>query len=112
MSGETDPFASPGQPRTTPDPHPFIDGGHPKEDQVAGIPPDSAVEPGQTTTEWKVLLAGSAQLFVVATATLIAKAGFHASDSTVQAIAELEIGLISLGISYILSRGIRKAGTS
>lgn len=100
-----------------PAPVPTLVGGHPKEDRMAIEPvpvpePAPIAEAGVTTSEWKLALGLVAQLLVVGTTTVLAKAGLHLGQDVVSLIVTFEFLAIGVGISYIFGRSIRKAGTT
>ena len=72
--------------------------------------PDPLIEAGVTTSEWKALLGYAAQALLVGTGTVAAKLGWHLSSDTMNMIVNLELGLAAATVSYVISRGIRKAG--
>lgn len=76
-------------------------------------PPDPilaapVVEPGTSTSEWKALIGG----VVASGAGLAVALGAPLSPTQENAILAFVGSLTALGAAYILSRGIRKSGTS
>lgn len=70
--------------------------------------PAPIAEPGTTTSEWKALIGG----VVASGAGLAVALGAPLSSSQENAILAFVGSLTALGGAYILSRGIRKAGTN
>ena len=74
--------------------------------------PQPIAEAGITTSEWKAMLGFAAQELAVGTTTVIEKIGGHIDNQTALLVGGFELGLLFLAGSYIISRGIRKLGTS
>lgn len=75
--------------------------------QLGGV----VAEPGQSTSEWQVLL-GSSTGVVAALLGVATSFGVHLSDVQITSIEHLTETLAGLAAAYILGRSIRKAGTS
>jgi hypothetical protein len=70
-------------------------------------------EPGQTTTEYKVMIYTVVHDALVLGITLgLSSLGFHPSEEVKQLLFAEVGGVSTLATGYIISRGIRKSGTN
>jgi len=76
--------------------------------QAPVVVPAPVAEPGTSTSEWKTLIGG----VVASGAGLAVALGAPLSQAQENAILAFVGSVVALGGAYVLSRGIRKAGTS
>lgn len=92
---------------------PGPDPGPPPAPPEVDIPePPLVAEAGVTTSEWKAMLGFAVQELAVGTTTVVGKLGGQIDNQTALLIGGFELGLLFLGGAYIISRGIRKLGTT
>jgi hypothetical protein len=75
-------------------------------------PPPPIAEPGPTTSEWKLTLAAVGQTGVALLVVLLGNHAQFLTSTDVTAIGAFAGAVDTLAVAYVLSRGVRKIGTS